>query len=54
MWLRQVDLGKIRLRNLIWKTASKKCTNAVVDPGFPVGGGIDLVRGMPTPKAVMF
>ena len=29
-------------------------TFTVADPGFPVGGGVDLVGGTWTPKAVTF
>ena len=34
--------------------SSTSNVTAVADPGFPVGGDVDLVGGAPTPKAVTF
>ena len=42
-------------RHVETATTSKLKTNAVADPGFPVGGGgADLVGGVPTPEAATF
>ena len=45
---------KRRKSKILQVRKSLKLAYSVADPGFPVGGGVDLVGGGGTPEAVTF